>query len=733
MDTWLARWLDERRAVGTADLQQVLSEARGARGRGPTLARCLAQRGLVSVEALEEALGSLVTATAVTPMRPSFSSSLDAGATVGGYEVVRELGAGGMGRVYEVRDPRSGAHYALKTIATAADTELTLRFQREGEAQGRVGRHPNVVTVHKAGVEDGQAFLVMDLAQGGDLEQRLRQGPLDPTVATRVVRDLARGLAHVHAKGVLHRDIKPANILFDEVGNPKLVDFGLATCSGTDRLTQSGTLLGTPAYMAPEQARGETRQIEARTDVYALGAVLYQCLTGSPPFSGGAILFVLKQVLNDPPPAPSTLAPGISAPLEALCLQALSKELEDRPASAEAFAAALDAVLLGRPRSRPRRLGRGFTWGAVGAVIFAGGALLGSVMTPRSGPAPMPPPASVDSVRTQPAPVADAEGLTVAEMMSRAKELRTTRPRAAAALLQQAFAHDVYEATRSGPTLWPTLIREAEVLLAPPFTPDRVRRARSALIQARLMRVKETLPRGLLEALARGAEHDDARIRLAAAPVLARLSTARRGEVLDLLRAPVPADQLKDLQVHSRRASRTGWKWLVFRNLRSWADAQQRELCLTIVSWRPEVPFVWYRLLMLGAEEAEGMGVARRAAEALPDSPRVRWRLGQVAFHQRRLDDAAGLLGRVWKERPFDADRMTSIRFEYGRVLLAQGATREGIRHLRMMIPKSGEAFTGWVNTKQFWELLADAQEAVGNKDRADVIREKLLPRARKP
>src|SRR5690606_8660426 len=153
-------------------------------------------------------------------------------------------------------------------------------FRREGRAQAAADAHPNVVRVHASEEQDGVLYLAMDLAAGGDLARRIARGPLPPPEAARLVRDLARGLAPVPAAGVLHRDIKPENVLFDEQGTPKLVDFGLAHVAGEATLTRSNAFLGTPAAMAPEQAAGTPREVDERTDVYGLGVVLYQCLTG---------------------------------------------------------------------------------------------------------------------------------------------------------------------------------------------------------------------------------------------------------------------------------------------------------------------------------------------------------------------------------------------------------------------------------------------------------------------
>lgn len=313
-----------------------------------------------------------------------------------------------MGVVYEARHVSTGGTYALKAIELSADAELLLRFEREGEAQARVGTHPNVVKVHASGRAEGCAYLVMDLAPGGDLRERLREGLLDPQAAAQLVRDLALGLAHVHSCGVLHRDLKPANVVFDEEGRPKLVDFGLAVLEGADSLTETGTVLGTPAYMAPEQAKAARDQIDERTDVYGLGAILYAALTGQPPFKGSSALVVLGQVCTDAPDPPSALAP-VPPRLETICLRALSKEADRRQQSSADLARELDNFLAGTSSLRAR------SW-SLGVLVLSVLATLGASLLSLLAPAPttlLPP--SVAKTPVQETPAAELErikGLT---------------------------------------------------------------------------------------------------------------------------------------------------------------------------------------------------------------------------------------------------------------------------------------------------------------------------------
>jgi hypothetical protein len=265
-----------------------------------------------------------------------------------------------MGAVFLAEHTATGGRYALKGILDASDPELVQRFLREGEAQAAVDDHPNVLRVHACDRHQGLPYLVMEVAEGGSLEDRLKQGPLPAQEAAAVVRELARGLQHVHVRGILHRDLKPSNVLFDERGTPKLVDFGIARIDQAERLTRTGAAVGTPSYMSPEQASGVREEVGVRSDVYGLGAVLYHALTGKPPFAAATMLGTLAQVMKDAPVPPTKLAVGIPAALEAVCLRALSKEPQARFASARDLAVALDEALAAPdaagPVWRPRLL-----------------------------------------------------------------------------------------------------------------------------------------------------------------------------------------------------------------------------------------------------------------------------------------------------------------------------------------------------------------------------------------
>ncbi|MCU1277162.1 MAG: serine/threonine protein kinase [bacterium] len=269
------------------------------------------------------------------------------------YEVQRRLGEGGMGRVYEARHVRLGRHYAIKVMHQmfAADRDALARFRREAIAASTI-QSPYVAQVFDVNAtRDGQPYLVYELIEGEDLGALLeREGALPITRATHIARQVAAGLAAAHAAGVVHRDLKPENVMLvknaDGSDMTKLLDFGIAKVQQEDKLTRTGAVLGTPAYMAPEQARGGTT-IDHRCDVYALGAMLYRALTGRPAFSGDDAGRTLTSVIWDEPARPKTLRRDLPDALELIIQRAMAKDPDARFASMVELDAALapfDAV-----------------------------------------------------------------------------------------------------------------------------------------------------------------------------------------------------------------------------------------------------------------------------------------------------------------------------------------------------------------------------------------------------
>jgi WD40 repeat protein len=284
---------------------------------------------------------------------------------VGPYEVVDELGRGGMGVVYRARHLPTGALRALKVVQGSVDPESLERFKREAEALARSGGE-GVVPVHEAALERGRLYVAMGLMAGGSLRARLeREGRLDWRVAVALVRDLARTLDRCHALGLVHRDLKPENVLFDEEGRPHLADFGAVRDLTATALTETGTVIGTPVYMPPEQLDGKA--VDARADIYALGVMLEELVTGVTPHAGvGSLYALLTEKLEG---KRRTLGGEVPARLEAVVARATAPRAEGRHASAGALAADLDALLGGgRP---PKKRGIIFAPLAVAASALA--------------------------------------------------------------------------------------------------------------------------------------------------------------------------------------------------------------------------------------------------------------------------------------------------------------------------------------------------------------------------
>jgi hypothetical protein len=283
-----------------------------------------------------------------------------------GYEILGELGRGGMGVVYRARHLKVNRVVALKMIRAGgyAEVEDLKRFHAEAEAVARL-QHSNIVQLFESAEHNGLPFFTLEYVPGGSLADRLRGTPLPPQEGARLVEQVARGIQHAHEKAIVHRDLKPGNVLLAADGTPKVADFGLARRTEVGSgLTATGAVLGTPSYMAPEQAAGEAKYVGPTTDVYALGAVLYECLTGRPPFQGPTPLETLLQVLKNEPVPPSQLQPKLPHDLETICLKCLQKEPVKRYGSAVALAEDLRRFQAGEPiLARPvGRLERGWRW-----------------------------------------------------------------------------------------------------------------------------------------------------------------------------------------------------------------------------------------------------------------------------------------------------------------------------------------------------------------------------------
>lgn len=264
----------------------------------------------------------------------------------GDYELGQELGRGGMGVVYRARQVSLDREVALKLMIRgelASDADR-LRFQAEAEAAARL-HHPNIVPVYEVGEFHGRPYFSMKYVEGDTLAKLLEDGPLPPRLAARLIADLAAAIDYAHSRGVMHRDIKPSNVLLDKEGQPHLTDFGLAKRDNDTSLTRTGAVLGTPAFMSPEQASGGRIPIGPRSDIYSLGCILYQMLAGRPSVDAQTPVDAVMQVLEQDPPSPRESNPLASRDLELIALRCMQKPAELRYPTAGELAADLQAYL----------------------------------------------------------------------------------------------------------------------------------------------------------------------------------------------------------------------------------------------------------------------------------------------------------------------------------------------------------------------------------------------------
>ncbi len=275
---------------------------------------------------------------------------------VAGYEILGVLGRGAFGVVYKARQPGLKRVVALKMILAGghADERELARFRSEAEVVAQL-QHPNIVQIYEVGEDDGRPFFSLEYVDGTSLKEKIAANMLPPREAAELTRTLAVAMGYAHKHGIVHRDIKPANVLLSAAGVPKIGDFGLARRLEEDSgQTRTGSAVGTPSYMAPEQAEGRSREAGPLADVYSIGSVFYELLTGRAPFRGANILQTLEQVRTREPVAPTQLQPGVPRDLETICLKCLHKDPTRRYSCADALAEELVRYLAGEPvQARP--------------------------------------------------------------------------------------------------------------------------------------------------------------------------------------------------------------------------------------------------------------------------------------------------------------------------------------------------------------------------------------------
>src|SRR5215472_1683224 len=308
---------------------------------------CLLETGLGYDEAVAGVDSSAVaSAKADGPGRPS-PISMD----FGDYELLEQIGRGGQGVVFRARQKSLNRTVALKVISLGqwASEAHVKRFRREAEAAARL-EHPGIVAIHEVGEREGSCYFSMKFVEGGQVDEVVRRTPISIRQAAELIAKVARTVHYAHEHGILHRDIKPGNILLDTKGEPHLTDFGLARLlDAQSSVTRTIDVLGTPSYMAPEQAAGETAKLGKATDVYGLGAVLYQLLTGQPPFAGGTTYETIRLLRDTEPRPPRLLNPKVDRDLSTICLKCLEKDPQRRYASALALAEDLEHWLKHEP------------------------------------------------------------------------------------------------------------------------------------------------------------------------------------------------------------------------------------------------------------------------------------------------------------------------------------------------------------------------------------------------
>jgi tetratricopeptide (TPR) repeat protein len=388
--------------LSTAQVNECLRESNSD---APTLrlTEVLVSKGYLDADQVTRIRGELAFAEPEAPEEVR-AAARDPRKLIGRYVVVDELGRGGMGIVYKAWDGDLRRFVALKVLSGPWDDEDLARFRREAQSAAGLN-HPNIITVFEVSTSDDSPYIALELVDGKTLDGRKLTAPK----AAELMITIARAVDVAHKRGLIHRDLKPSNIMIDAKGSPRVMDFGLAKAvRSSSQITVSGTVVGTPAYMSPEQAQGRVREMDKRSDIFSLGAMLYELLTGEAPFRGKTPLETLTAVVACKPLRPTKLAPSVPKPLEAILLRCLHKEPSGRYPSCEALARDLERFLKGE-KVRAR-----IPWAVPGPAVFAlsAGIAFAAGLVVVFWPATPPPPAPAPAPRpVAPAKVADRSQL----------------------------------------------------------------------------------------------------------------------------------------------------------------------------------------------------------------------------------------------------------------------------------------------------------------------------------
>jgi serine/threonine-protein kinase len=385
-----ATGLSRTRSLGESSFLGALALQRNLI-RSDQLEACLKEQSEARAKGMERSVGQILLAREW--LTPAVVAELEAEErrlsqgfpTLSRFEIRRCIGEGASAVVYGAWDRELRRNVALKVLRNSVGLSTVARERFRREAQATAGLvHPNVVVVHDAGEENGQLYLLMELVEGRPLSEKLKDGSLSRTDALALLEKATRGVAAAHEKGIIHRDLKPANLLVTPSGDPKVGDFGLAHLGGErTELTRTGSTLGTPLYMSPEQVEGRTRDVSPRTDVYALGAILYEILTGRPPHVSEVTMDLYRSIVQDAPVPPRRLRSDVPAELEAIALKALEKDPSRRYPTARELADDLARYRTGEPvqarppgaltRIRRRLVKRRSALAMAGVLLLAGG------------------------------------------------------------------------------------------------------------------------------------------------------------------------------------------------------------------------------------------------------------------------------------------------------------------------------------------------------------------------